>query len=134
LAHLLNGDTYHRLAAGFGIGTGSVYLCLRETIDLLATHAVPVHRAVYLASRLLYVILDGTLIPSDRVAVDRPYYSGEHKRHGVNVQILADTRGRLLWAQELERADQAAPLPKPSNRDHQRNARPTTSRGATLTS
>jgi DDE superfamily endonuclease len=43
------------------------------------------------------VILDGTLIPIDRVAVDRPYYSGKHKRHGVNVQILADNRGRLLW-------------------------------------
>jgi len=25
------------------------------------------------------------------------YYSGKHKRHGVNVQVLADTRGRLLW-------------------------------------
>jgi hypothetical protein len=46
----------------------------------------------------LWVILDGTLIPIDRVAEDRPYYSGKHKRHGVNVQVLADTRGRLLWA------------------------------------
>ena len=44
------------------------------------------------------MILDGTLIPIDRVAADRPYYSGKHKRHGVNVQVLADTRGRLLWA------------------------------------
>ena len=33
----------------------------------------------------------------DRIAEDRPYYSGKHKRHGVNVQVLADTRGRLLW-------------------------------------
>jgi hypothetical protein len=53
---------------------------------------------VYLASRLIYVILDGTLIPIDRVAAHRPYYSGKHKRHGVNVQVLADGRGRLLWA------------------------------------
>lgn len=98
LAHLRNGDTYHRLAAGFGVGVSTVYRYLREAIDLLAGHAIPLHRAVYLASRLLYVILDGTLIPIDRVAVDRPYYSGKHKRHGVNVQILADSRGRLLWA------------------------------------
>jgi hypothetical protein len=41
------------------------------------------------------VILDGTPIPIDRVAEDRPYYSGKHKRHGVNVQTLADTRGSL---------------------------------------
>lgn len=98
LAHLRNGDTYQRLAAGFRVGVSTVYRYLREAIDLLATHAIPLHRAVYLASHLLYVILDGTLIPIDRVTADRPYYSGKHKRHGVNVQILADARGRLLWA------------------------------------
>jgi hypothetical protein len=47
---------------------------------------------------LAYAILDGTLIAIDRVAVDRPYYSGKHKRHGVNVQVLADAAGRLVWA------------------------------------
>ncbi len=25
-------------------------------------------------------------------------YSGKHKKHGMNVQILADPAGRLLWA------------------------------------
>jgi len=98
LAHLRNGDTYRRLAAGFAIGTSTVYRYLREAIDLLAAHALPLHRAVYLAARLLFVILDGTLVPIDRIAEDRPYYSGKHKRHGVNVQVLADSRGRLLWA------------------------------------
>jgi hypothetical protein len=80
------------------IGISTVYRYLREAIDLLAAHAIPLQRAVYLASRLLYTILDGTLIPIDRVAEDRPYYSGRHKRHGLNVQLLADSRGRLLWA------------------------------------
>ena len=95
LAHLRNGDPYRRLAAGFRIGLSTVYRYLREAIDLLAAQAVPLHRVVYLAARLVYVILDGTLIPIDRIAADRPYYSGKHKRHGV---ILADARGRLLWA------------------------------------
>jgi hypothetical protein len=27
-----------------------------------------------------------------------PVYSGKHKKHGMNVQILADPAGRLLWA------------------------------------
>jgi hypothetical protein len=98
LAFLRNGDTYRRLAAGFRVGVSTVYRYLREAINLLAAHALPLHRVVYLASRLTYVILDGTLIPIDRLAVDRPFYSGKHQRHGVNVQILADTRGRLLWA------------------------------------
>jgi hypothetical protein len=44
------------------------------------------------------VILDGTLIPIDRVADQKPYYSGKHRRHGVNVQVFADPAGRLIRA------------------------------------
>jgi len=49
-----------------------------------------------------FVTLDGTLLRIDRVAMtsgrDRPYYSGKHKAHGVNVQVLADPAGWLIWA------------------------------------
>jgi hypothetical protein len=50
------------------------------------------------------VTLDGTLLRIDRVAMTsgrdrpRPYYSGKHKAHGVNVQVIADPAGRLIWA------------------------------------
>ena len=48
------------------------------------------------------MILDGTLLRIDRVGMgsgrDRPYYSGKHKAHGVNVQVIADPAGRLIWA------------------------------------
>jgi hypothetical protein len=54
--------------------------------------------AVRAAAAKAYVILDGTLVWMDRVADQRPYYSGKHKRHGVNVQVLADALGRLIWA------------------------------------
>ncbi|WP_346155314.1 transposase family protein, partial [Nonomuraea recticatena] len=47
-------------------------------------------------ARLAYAILDGTLIPIDRRADERPYYSGKHKQHG-DVQLLADPAGRLVW-------------------------------------
>jgi hypothetical protein len=30
------------------------------------------------------LVIDGTLIPIDRVAADRPFYSGEHHRHGMH--------------------------------------------------
>lgn len=43
-------------------------------------------------------MLDGTLLPIDRIAADRPFYSGKHKKHGMNVQVLADPAGPLLWA------------------------------------
>jgi hypothetical protein len=29
---------------------------------------------------------------------DRAFFSGKHKRHGVNVQVIADPAGRLVWA------------------------------------
>jgi hypothetical protein len=98
LAHLRNGDTYTRLAAGFGIGIATVYRYIREAVDLLATQAPNLRRILQTAARFWYLILDGTLIRIDRIAEDRPYYSGKHKRHGVNVQVLTDPRRRLLWA------------------------------------
>ncbi|GGY10579.1 hypothetical protein GCM10010358_73850 [Streptomyces minutiscleroticus] len=52
------------------------------------------------ARRKAYVILDGTLLPIDRIAADRPYYSGKKKHHGMNVQVLADPAGRLSWASD----------------------------------
>lgn len=37
-------------------------------------------------------------MPIDRIAADRPSYSGKHKKHGMNVQVIADPFGWLLWA------------------------------------
>ncbi|GLZ01769.1 hypothetical protein Acsp02_90200 [Actinoplanes sp. NBRC 103695] len=48
--------------------------------------------------RLAYAICDGTLIPIDRVRDQKPYYSGKHRWHGMNVQVIADPAGRLVWA------------------------------------
>lgn len=47
-----------------------------------------------------YVILDGTVLPIDRIAADRPYYSGKKKHHGMNVQVIADPAGHLIWASD----------------------------------
>jgi hypothetical protein len=43
------------------------------------------------------VILDGTLIPIDRVARDKPFYSGKHKKHGMNLQVIASPDGEGLY-------------------------------------
>lgn len=63
------------------------------------------HRAPKLAEALreakkrgtAYLVLDGTLVPIDRIAADRPFYSGKHRRHGMNLQILSAPDGELLW-------------------------------------
>ncbi|MEV6796604.1 transposase family protein [Streptomyces sp. NPDC051320] len=97
LAHLRCGDTYARLAAGFRIGVATVYRYIREAVDDLAVLAPSLAEAMKTMRAKAYVILDGTLLPIDRIADDTPYYSGKHKRHGMNVQVLTDPFGRLLW-------------------------------------
>ena len=92
------GDTYTRLGAGFGIGVTTAWRYVREAVDLLAAAADDLTTAMVRIRRLAYAILDGTLIPIDRVRDQKPYYSGKHKRHGVNVQVIADPAGRLIWA------------------------------------
>ena len=74
LAHLRCGDTYARLAAGFGVGVATVYRYIREAIDLLAALAPDLATAMRTAATKAYLILDGTLVRIDRVAADRPYY------------------------------------------------------------
>ena len=46
---------------------------------------------------LLYVVLDGTLIPIDRVAADGPFYSGKHNKHGMNLQVISGPDGTIVW-------------------------------------
>ncbi|MEW2275380.1 IS5 family transposase [Streptomyces griseofuscus] len=98
LAHLRGGHTYAQLAAGFGVGIATVYRYVTEAVEVLTAVAPDLATAVRTAAQKAFVILDGTLLPIDRIAADRPYYSGKHKKHGMNVQVLADPFGRLLWA------------------------------------
>ncbi|PJN36197.1 IS5/IS1182 family transposase [Streptomyces sp. CB02959] len=98
LAHLRCGDTYAQLAAGFGIAIATVFRYIRETVEVLSALAPSLAEAMRTIRAKAFVILDGTLLPIDRIAADTPYYSGKHKRHRVNVQVLTDPFGRLLWA------------------------------------
>jgi hypothetical protein len=99
LAHLRNGDTPARLAAGFGVGATTAWRYIREAVDLLAATALTLTQAMVRIARLAYAILDGTLIPTDRLCgtADRRHYAGKHRRHGVNAQVIADCAGRLIW-------------------------------------
>ena len=120
LAHLRCGDTYAQLAAGFGIGIATVFRYIREAVEVLAALAPTLAEAMKTIRAKAFVILDGTLLPIDRIAADTPYYSGKHKRHGVNVQVLTDPFGRLLWASPALPGSThdltAAPAPTESSR------------------
>jgi hypothetical protein len=44
-----------------------------------------------------FVLLDGTLAGCHRVGDSRADYSAKHRRHGVNVQVVTDPAGEVLW-------------------------------------
>ncbi len=90
--------TYARLAAGVKIATSTAWRYVHDTLTLLAALAEDIGQVGHRIGALAWVLLDGTLVPIDRVAGQRRFYSGRHRRHGVNVQVLADPFGRLLWA------------------------------------
>jgi DDE superfamily endonuclease/Helix-turn-helix of DDE superfamily endonuclease len=98
LAYLCKGETFADLAAGFGVGTMTAWRYLQETAALLAARAPQLRKAVRDAKTAGYAyVVDGTLIPIDRPAADRPFYSGKHKRHGMNLQVIASPDGDILW-------------------------------------
>ena len=85
LVYLRKGETFADLAAGFGVGTATAWRYVNETVALLAARAPKLATAVRDAKKAgyAYVVLDGTLIPIDRVAADRPFYSTRESTAGT---------------------------------------------------
>ena len=98
LVYLRKGETFAELTAGFGVDTTTAWRYVNETVSLLAARAPELRKAVRDAKKAgyAYAVLDGTLIPIDRVAADRPFYSGKHRKHGMNLQVIASPGGTSL--------------------------------------
>jgi hypothetical protein len=103
LACLRKGETFADLAAGAAISTATAWRYINEAVALLSARAPKLRAALRAAKNrgLAFVVLDGTLIPIDRVAADRPFYSGKHHRHGMNLQVIASPDGDILWVSGL---------------------------------
>ena len=99
LACLRKGETLAELAAGFGIGTATTWRYVSETVALLAARSPKLRRALAQATEAghAYVVIDGTLVPIGRVAADRPFFSGKHRRHGMNLQVISAPDGEIVW-------------------------------------
>src|ERR1700749_4998777 len=99
LAYLRKGETFAGLAAGFVIGTATAWRYVNETVALLAARAPKLRAAVRAAKKagLPFVVFDGPIIRTDRVAADRQFFSGKHHCHGMNLQVIAGPVGQLLW-------------------------------------
>jgi hypothetical protein len=98
LAYLRKGETFADLAAGFGIGTATAWRYVTETVALLAARSPKLRTALAAARKAghAYIIIDGMLVPIDRVAADRPFYSGKHRRHGMNLQVISTPDGDIV--------------------------------------
>lgn len=97
LAYLRTNETLAQLGAGFGVCEATAWRYVDETVDVLAAWAPGLREAVTGRGADDFVILDGTLIPTDRVATDEPYYSQKHRKHGMNVQVVSTPDGTPLW-------------------------------------
>jgi len=101
-----------RLGAGFGISQATAYRYKDEAVEVLAAKAPTLREALDKAVEQgrPYLILDGTLISSDRCAdkktsrkgkeIDK-WYSGKAHEPAGNVQALAAPGGVPLWVSDV---------------------------------
>ncbi len=89
------------LARDAGVSTATGYRYLHEGIDVLAGQAPELHQVLQAgrAAGWSHVTLDGTLMATDRCRTKNPdtghdlWYSGKHRAHGGNVQVVCDPTG-----------------------------------------
>ncbi|RYZ31967.1 MAG: transposase family protein [Propionibacteriaceae bacterium] len=102
---LLDAVRIRQLAVDNAIGLKTAYRYVHETLDVLAVQ-VPSLVGALLAARAAghsHVMIDGTLIATDRVSVKGPtagvdlWWSGKHHHHGGNVQVITAPDGWPIW-------------------------------------
>lgn len=98
-----------QLARDHGISPATGYRYLHEGIDVIAATAPDLHDqlAGCAAADLSHLVLDGTLIATDRVAVTtdtdtHQWYNGHRRRFGATIQVLASPDGYPVWVSTAE--------------------------------
>ena len=98
-----------QLARDNGISTSTAYDYRDEAIAVLAARK-PLLRNALLAAKAAghtHVIVDGTLIQTDRISTPGPtkgvdlWWSGKHKHHGGNIQVVSAPDGWPLWTSDV---------------------------------
>ncbi|HEX3958799.1 MAG TPA: transposase family protein [Trebonia sp.] len=106
IAFLRTNPTQAELAQGFGISPVTCWRYIGEGIAALAGRGrrISLKDVAALAVKMGwdYVIVDGVHVPTvtfgRKTGGQRAFYSGKHKRHGLNVQAACSPDGELLRA------------------------------------
>jgi hypothetical protein len=98
-----------QLTCDNAISSSTGYRYLHEGLEVLAAQ-VPSLAKVISAAREAgheHVGLDGTLVPIDKAHVEGPtkgvdlWYSGKHRQHGGNIQVISAPDGFPMWVSEV---------------------------------
>lgn len=97
------------LARDAKISIATAYRYLHEGITVIAARSPDLHQVLHrgVVEEWGFVCLDGTLIPATRSSERSEnghdiWYSGKHKRHGGNIQVLTGPTGYPEWVSEAE--------------------------------
>src|SRR5215210_4284356 len=98
-----------QLARDNTIGLSTAYDYRDEAITVLAAGKPSLHGALLAAKAAghTHVILDGTLICTDRISTPGPtrgvdlWWSGKHRHHGGNIQVVSAPDGWPLWTSQM---------------------------------
>jgi hypothetical protein len=109
LRWLLDDARMSALARDNGIGVSTAYDYRDEAIALLAACKPSLYNALLAAKAAGHtpVIVDGTLIETDRISTPGPtlgvdlWWSGKHKHHGGNIQVVSAPDGWPLWTSQV---------------------------------
>ena len=102
LAYLRRNETYPSLASGFGVARATVSRYVHEGLAVLAERAPTLGAVLRQGAAKAYVVLHGTVVPTDPVRMtrrgaDREFYSGKVHHHEMNVQFIVFSLGELLY-------------------------------------
>ncbi|MGI5133978.1 HARBI1 family protein [Streptomyces sp. CA-106110] len=104
LRWFIDGTHLSQLARDNALSTSTAYRYLHEGLTVLAAGAPDLATALERAKAagLTHLNLDGTVIRTDRVAAPGPngadlWWSGKHKHHGGNVQVISAPDGWPIW-------------------------------------
>src|SRR4051812_31812335 len=98
-----------QLARDNDISVSTAYDYRDEGITVLAARKPSLHGALLAAKAAghSHVIVDGTLIYTDRISIPGPtpgvdlWWSGKHHHHGGNIQVVSTPDGWPLWTSQV---------------------------------